>query len=351
MVYVFYCILGIFGGLAGLRLAVYFQNYFPFIKDNISFFSGLGLFIGMLLAPLFARLFKALIDLAIRYLQGLSLQEIVLGAIGLIFGLVIATLLILVLSFIPFSSIPVVGEYIGPFLYVIMALFWIYLGVFLATRLSTLKSFRLFLSDKKDSVEEKNYKILDTSAIIDGRIYDVCKANFLEGTVVVPKFILDEIHKLSDSSDPIKRNRGRRGLNLLNKLKNELNIEFFEKDYNLPTDEKLIQLSRELKGTIVTTDYNLGQVASFQKIRALNLNELASSLKQIILPGEEIKVNIVKEGKERDQGVAYLEDGTMIVVEEGRKLIGNKVKVEITSILQTVAGKMFFARPIEVNSK
>lgn len=346
--YIFYLILGIFGGLLGLKGAVYFQDYFPFIKDNISFFSGLGIFIGLLLAPLFARLFKLLIDLTVKFLQEQSIQEIVLGAVGLIFGLVIAVLLILVLNFIPFSSIPVVGEYIRSFLFIIIALFWIYLGIFLAVRVSAIKNFVFFSGGKKghDLTRGAGYKILDTSAIIDGRILDICKCNFLEGSIIVPRFILDEIHRLSDSEDMLKRNRGRRGLDLLNKLRKDFDIEIYEKDYRLPTDSKLVKLAGELNATIVTTDYNLSQVAQFQKVKVLNLNELANALKQVILPGEEIIVSMVKEGKEKNQGVAYLEDGTMVVVEDGKLLIGNKARVEITSILQTIGGKMFFAKPI-----
>jgi len=190
-----------------------------------------------------------------------------------------------------------------------------------------------------------NYKILDTSVIIDGRIADITRSGFLEGTIVIPRFVLRELQTIADSSDSQKRNRGRRGLDMLNTLRKEFGIQILEKEYDEPgVDGKLIKLANELRGTIVTTDYNLNKLASLQGITVLNMNELANAVKPVMLPGENMKIRILKEGKEPGQGVAYLEDGTMVVVEGGKKHIGDSVNIEVTSSLQTVAGKMIFAR-------
>ncbi len=196
--------------------------------------------------------------------------------------------------------------------------------------------------------EKKSYKILDTSVIIDGRIADLTETGFIEGTIVVPQFVLRELQHIADSPDSLKRNRGRRGIEILQRMqkKPDLNVTITEIDFpDIPeVDMKLIELAKQLNAKIVTNDYNLNKIAQLQGVHVLNINELASSLRPVVLPGETMKVFILKEGKEYNQGVAYLDDGTMVVVDNARKLIGKNVEVTVTSVLQTTVGKMIFGR-------
>jgi len=198
---------------------------------------------------------------------------------------------------------------------------------------------------------QRRYKVLDTSVIIDGRIADVCEAGFVEGTLVVPQFVLKELQFVADSSDSLKRNRGRRGLDILQKMQKMSGVDVLVSDLDFPevreVDLKLIEVARHLHGQIVTNDFNLNKVASLRGIGVLNLNELANALKPVVLPGEFMKVLVLKEGKEYNQGVAYLDDGTMVVVDNARKLIGKTIDIVVSSVLQTTAGKMIFGRHIE----
>ena len=198
---------------------------------------------------------------------------------------------------------------------------------------------------------ERRYKILDTSVIIDGRIADVCETGFIDGTLVIPQFVLKELQLVADSSDSLKRNRGRRGLDILQKIKKMSGIEVTVSDADFPgvheVDLKLIELARTLRGKIVTNDFNLNKVAQLRGVDVLNINELANSLKPVVLPGEFMKVFILKEGKEYNQGVAYLDDGTMVVVDNARKMISKTIDIVVTSVLQTTAGKMIFGRHID----
>jgi uncharacterized protein YacL len=199
---------------------------------------------------------------------------------------------------------------------------------------------------------EHRYKILDTSVIIDGRIADVCETGFLDGTLVIPQFVLKELQLVADSSDGMKRNRGRRGLDILHKIQKMSGVQVKISDADFPdireVDLKLIELARTLQGKIVTNDFNLNKVAQLRGVAVLNVNELANSLKPIVLPGEQMKVFILKEGKEYNQGVAYLDDGTMVVVDNARKMISKTIDIVVTSVLQTTAGKMIFGRYIDV---
>ena len=194
-------------------------------------------------------------------------------------------------------------------------------------------------------------KIFDTSVIIDGRIADIMKTGFLEGPIVIPEFVLVELRHIADSSDALKRNRGRRGLDILNKIQTEYGVEIYNTvgDKALEeipeVDAKLLKLGQMMNGKVVTNDYNLNKVAGIKGVDVLNINELANTLKPVVLPGEEMILALVKEGKENNQAVAYLDDGTMIVVEEGKKYIGQTIKVVVTSVLQTAAGRMIFAKP------
>src|SRR5215510_3379781 len=198
---------------------------------------------------------------------------------------------------------------------------------------------------------ERRYKILDTSVIIDGRIADVCETGFVDGTLVIPQFVLKELQLVADSPDALKRNRGRRGLDILQRIQKMAGVEVSISDMDFPdvreVDLKLIELARALQGKIVTNDFNLNKVAQLRGVQVLNVNELANSLKPVVLPGEIMKVFILKEGKEYNQGVAYLDDGTMVVVDNARKMIGKTIDVVVTSVLQTTAGKMIFGRFID----
>jgi uncharacterized protein YacL len=195
------------------------------------------------------------------------------------------------------------------------------------------------------------YRLLDTSVIIDGRIADVCETGFLDGTLVVPQFVLRELQYVADSSDALKRNRGRRGLDILQKMQKMSGVDVVISDVDYPeireVDQKLIELARSLQAKIVTNDFNLNKVAQLRGVEVLNINELANALKPVVLPGEFMQVFILKEGKEFNQGVAYLDDGTMVVVDNGRKMIGRTIDIVVTSVLQTTAGRMIFGRYIE----
>jgi len=262
----------------------------------------------------------------------------------LLVGLIIANLF-----GIPASHLPLVGPYVP----VVASIFFAYLGwsVGAKRREDILK----FWGETRREKGRKPFvkfssalpKIVDTSVIIDGRIADIAAAGFLEGEIIIPQFVLDELQHIADSSDTLKRNRGRRGLDVLNRLrqeqKNRVIIDKHDYDDIEEVDSKLIRLAQELKGCILTNDYNLNKLAKLQEVKVLNINELANAVKTVLLPGEEKVVQIIKEGKEPGQGIAYEEDGTMIVVENGRQFIGETVEVVVTSVLQTPAGKMVFA--------
>jgi len=205
-----------------------------------------------------------------------------------------------------------------------------------------------FVNFFRSKSEEHSYKLLDTSVIIDGRIAEVCDTGFVDGALVVPQFVLKELQLVADSPDPLKRQRGRRGLEVLDRLQKNSKIQVVISEMDFPeikdVDSKLIECAKTLKAKIVTNDFNLNKVAKLQRIDVLNINELANALKPVVLPGEAMKVFILKEGKEKDQGVAYLDDGTMVVVDNARRMIGQTVEITVTSVLQTTVGKMIFGR-------
>lgn len=340
----------VFGGLLGYSVASHTESFYKMLTPVLQFGNlwalvGLGMLVGAIIAPYFSNLFMRIADTVVSALQRYTLQEVVMGSVGLVFGLIIAAIIILILSFIPFSKIPIAGDFIGPLAYIVVAIFWAYLGVYFAAKLTLMQSLGSLFGGKKTHPPVKTNKIFDTSVIIDGRIADISKTGFLEGNLLVPKFILEELQQIADSSDTLKRNRGRRGLDVLNSLRKDPGIEIHEKNYHdMAVDAKLVKLAQELKGSIITTDFNLNKVAQIHEVKVLNINELANALRPVVLPGEEMTVTILKEGKEREQGVAYLEDGTMVVIEDGRKRMGETIPVEVTSVLQTVAGKMIFAK-------
>ena len=278
----------------------------------------------------------------------------------LFFGtlLTIICLVLAVLISIPLwrTRIPVINNILPILLMIVFSYFGFRIGT---TRLDDWrKAFTHAKSSKNDGgnvIERQDdnyhhYKILDTNILIDGRIYDLVKTGFLEGTLLVPNFVLYELQYIADSGESIKRVRGRRGLDILNKLRNEkiVPIEMYDGDFeDIPeVDSKLIALAKKVDGVIVTNDYNLNKVIQFQNVQVLNINNLAKSLRPRVIPGETMTVVVVKKGTERQQGVAYLDDGTMVVVEDGRYFMDKQIEVEVTSALQTDAGRMIFARPL-----
>ena len=319
-------------------------------------------FFGIIFALLFFLIFFRIIPLLQKHsyklawnieseMENVSLNRLISGTIGLIAGLIIAFLISGLYDGIKVPMLPTILNIIT---YLILG----FIGVVIATSkgMDTVSS--ILNASKISSVGGKGKKqtdvvpkIFDTSVIIDGRISDIMKTGFLEGPIVIPEFVLVELRHIADSSDSLKRQRGRRGLDILNKIQEEYGIEIYntndEKTINdIPeVDVKLLKLAQIMNGKVVTNDFNLNKVAGVKGIPVLNINELANTLKPIVLPGEEMILTLVKAGKERNQAVAYLDDGTMIVVEEGKPFIGQTLKVVVTSVLQTSAGRMIFAKP------
>ena len=274
--------------------------------------------------------------------EGLSkypMQEILMYIIGLGIGLYVASL---ATNALKRDERTLIGDMFVILLYFALGFFGMYL---VHMKKQEIKG---WLSKKGDKFNHIEPKILDTSVIIDGRILDIISTGFVEGKVIIPSFVLDELRHIADSSDLLKRNRGRRGLDILNELKNIklVQVEVMEIDYPdiSEVDSKLLRLASEIEGKVVTNDFNLNKVAKLQRIQVLNINDLANAIKQVVLPNEEMQVTVVKEGKEQEQGLAYLNDGTMIVVENGKKYIGLSVKVKVATVLQTSAGRMIFAK-------
>jgi uncharacterized protein YacL len=237
------------------------------------------------------------------------------------------------------------------FLHSFILLVFPYLGIIMGARKGEWLQPARIVALFRDTGPQKRYRILDTSVIIDGRVADICETGFLDGTLVIPQFVLKELQLVADSADSLKRNRGRRGLDILQKIQKMSGVDVAISDIDFPevreVDLKLIELARTLQGKIVTNDFNLNKVAQLRGVEVLNINELANSLKPVVLPGEFMKVFILKEGKEYNQGVAYLDDGTMVVVDNARRMIGKNIDIVVTSVLQTTAGKMIFGRYIE----
>lgn len=313
--------------------------------------SVVGAIIGFAIGPRVATRLEQLMSRFISSLNRTSPYELIIGAIGLVVGLLIG-----ILATIPIPRhIPIIGEYVP--LIVTLSMGYVAMAVALKKKEELLYLFNIFpRSVDKHTGRERRFfghkvppKILDTSVIIDGRIADICRSQFLEGTLVVPAFVLEELQHIADSSDVLKRNRGRRGLDILNKMQKEpgVTVKIDDRDFDdiAEVDTKLVRLAKHLSGKVVTNDYNLNKVAELQGVPVLNINELANAVKPVVLPGEEMVVHVIKDGKEQGQGVAYLDDGTMIVVDGGRKYIGEDIGVMVTSVLQTAAGRMIFAKP------
>jgi uncharacterized protein YacL len=302
----------------------------------------IGAVVGALLAPLAQSIFEKELERVEGAMERLSPAEIAGGAVGLIVGLLIA-FLIKSIVFEIISGAGKAGIYLAIVLYLLVAIFAAYLGARVGARI------RVVPVPKAASGGGEGAKIVDTSAIVDGRIVEIVESGFLEGVLVVPRFVVRELQSIADSMDSLKRTRGRRGFDVLSKLQELAVVEISERDFAdmAPgnVDARLVRLAQELGAKLITNDYNLNRVAHVEGIPVLNVNELANAVKPVVLPGEELHVAVTREGKETHQGVGYLDDGTMIVVEHGRRLIGEETDVIVTSVLQTVAGRMIFARP------
>ncbi len=298
---------------------------------------GSGL-IGMLIGIL-AALIMIVLEAALRKVSVSGLSSAVFG---LILGLIMAKLVGDAFSLVAIDAAILSRVRVG------LTLVFCYLGMVMALRGKDefniiIPYVRLRRQDQGGDVV-----LLDTSVIIDGRIVDICKTRFLGGKVVIPKFVLRELQQIADSTDPIKRQRGRRGLEILNTIQKEpgMDISIHEQDFSETTevDAKLVMLAKLLEAKILTVDFNLNRVASIQGIKVLNINELANALKPVVFPGEQMRIKLIKEGKEHNQAIGYLDDGTMVVVEDARRLIGQDVQVAVTSVLQTQAGRMIFTK-------
>jgi uncharacterized protein YacL len=316
VVFVFLC------GVIGYLLA-------PFgLGSNVGFLLGIGIGGG-----------AVALDVKVRRTP---FKIIAFSLFGLLIGLLLAYFLCNLVDRFPISVLT--RSILHIFLFVILG----YVGLMVGAK----KGEWFSIDDIKGILKSRNhgrrFKILDTSVIIDGRIADICQTGFIEGTLVVPQFVLRELQQIADSSDTLRRNRGRRGLDILQKMKkmSGISLQFYEMDFPeiREVDQKLIELCQQLRAKIVTNDFNLNKIAQLRGVRVLNINELANALKPVVLPGETMRVFILKEGKEVNQGVAYLDDGTMVVVDNGKKHIGKTVDIVVTSVLQTTAGKMIFAR-------
>jgi uncharacterized protein YacL len=345
----FVVVFGVTGFLLGRE--AYFSVFSPHFASEtmqLVFLIGspvVGAVLGALLAPLAQALFEGQLSEAEGAMERLTPAEIAGGAVGLVVGLLIA-FLIKGIVFELISDVGRAGTYIAIVLYLIVSIFAAYLGARIGAKTRIVPVARGGAGGSTLAVAPK---LVDTSAIVDGRIVDILESGFLDGLLVVPRFVLRELQSIADSVDPLKRTRGRRGFDVLTRLQELTILEISERDFTdmAPgnVDARLVRLARELGAKLVTNDYNLNRVAHVEGVAVLNVNELANAVKPVVLPGEELHVAVIREGKEGHQGIGYLEDGTMIVVEHGRRLIGEEADVVVTSVLQTVAGRMIFARP------
>ena len=283
-----------------------------------------------------------IIILAENRIRKLSLKTLIGAALGSILGIIGATLISSIIGRMQLDK----GT--ENFAQALVLMLMAYIGLISGANKGEYIDLSVLGGIFAERTTRKAFKVLDTSVIIDGRVSDICKTGFLEGTLVVPHFVLRELQQIADSADSIKRNRGRRGLDILEKVKSVpgITVQIVEKDYPdvKEVDLKLIELAKEMSAKIVTNDFNLNKVSQLRGVEVLNINELANALKPVVLPGETMRVFVLKEGKEYNQGVAYLDDGTMVVVDNARRMIGKTIQTQVTSVLQTTAGKMIFGR-------
>ncbi len=320
------------GQIAGILNSVYLN------KELIIFIVIFALMYLTLSIPVAYAIAFKLESILVKY----PMQEILMYVTGLTIGLAVANL---VSSAVIIDQSTVLSQIFIVLLYLGLGFFGVYL---VHIKKEEVKG---WISRKGEVLSQSHPKILDTSVIIDGRILDIIKTNFIEGKIIIPSFVLDELRHIADSSDSLKRNRGRRGLDILNEIKGikGIPVEVLDIDYSEldEVDSKLLKLAKQIQGKVVTNDFNLNKVAKLQKVQVLNINDLANAVKPILLPNEEMKVTIVKEGKEQEQGLAYLSDGTMIVVEGGKKHVGSTIDIIVSTVLQTSAGRMIFAKVLK----
>lgn len=314
-------------------------SFFHFLQTSIT---------AALVALLVSVVVSLIIIIVIEYVShSIDARVIVSAILGLLVGLALGHLLVIALSIIPLPFIENHHAIIASIVY--------YLSGFSMMMFTTIKHDEIALIEKiitkkkdEDSDKGASYKILDTSVIIDGRIADICDTGFLEGILVIPNFVLNELQMIADSADSIKRNRGRRGLDILNKMQKDRSVVVKISDIDFKdipdVDAKLVRLAKLMKAKVITNDFNLNKVAEFHGVKVLNINQLSNALKPVVLPGEDLRVLLLKEGKDQNQAIGYLDDGTMVVVENGRRKMNNEVEVTVTSVLQTTAGRMIFAR-------
>lgn len=340
------------GSMTGFTLAKTFFSHYAFnLQDNIvkSVYFVIAISAGFAFYMAAAKVISILqnsLDKLEAFVHRMTLYELSVSALGLIIGLVIANLVTL-----PLNKVAIIGVPLS----ILVNILFSCIGV--AVALGKKNDMSLGIFRHKQDMEINNHKmlapkVLDTSVLIDGRIIDLCRAGILEGELIVPDFVLEELRHIADSADSLKRNKGRRGLDVINSLQKDqqqfVRIENITITDVLEVDDKLIKAAKKYNAKVLTLDYNLNKVANIQGVPVLNINEIANAMKPIALPGEEMLVQVLKDGKENGQGIGYLEDGTMIVVEGGRKHVGESVRVTVTSVLQTAAGRMIFAKPKQV---
>ncbi|BFT65629.1 PIN domain-containing protein [uncultured Parvimonas sp.] len=342
----------VFGGLLGILLAYGLGQVVELSLSKfvlVSVYSVFAIIFGIIFYLLFPMILKKLtvnFEDVMKKSQKTPTSDIVIAIAGLIVGLVIAFLVSLPISNLNF---PVIGNLLSATISIFIYVVFGFIGVKVAiSKKEEILKFKLFSREKSVKKGTSYPKILDTSVIIDGRIHDIIKTGFLEGPIIIAMFMVKELQYIADSEDPNRRQRGRRGLDILDRIQKEKDIEvrIVDKDYKniKEVDHKLLKLTEDLHGRLITNDYNLNKVASLQKISILNINELALAIKPVVIQGEKLIVEVINRGKEPEQGLGYLSDGTMIVVEDGKDYIGQTIETTVTSILQTPAGKMIFTR-------
>jgi uncharacterized protein YacL len=329
-------------------MIIIFRIIFIFISSIVSFLYYIPLSLqAALIAAAAAAVISLVIIIIIEYVSHTFPPRIMVAAIfGLLIGLTLGYLTSMGISTLKIDFISQRLDIVQPLVFHILGFAVMMFFVIINDEIAVLDKFF------KEKIDETSgaipYKILDTSVIIDGRISDICDTRFLEGILVIPNFVLNELQMIADSADSIKRNRGRRGLDILNKMQKDQSIIVKISDIDFPdindVDTKLVKLAKTMKAKVITNDFNLNKVAEFHGVPVLNINLLSNALKPIVLPGEEMKVTLIKEGKDPNQAIGYLDDGTMVVVEYGRKKLNEEVDVTVTSVLQTTAGRMIFTR-------
>ncbi len=344
MVTIVRAILTLVGGIAGYEAASIALSRMSLSDVYSLLFLGLGVLVGaalgLVLGGILGRRTVRLSQWVDRTTSRIGAAALLVTSLGMIIGLGVAALASLALK-----DLPVVGVFLLPMVYALGGYVFAYVAYKRHAEIGRLVGLRnLGSAPGKGGA---NAKILDTSVIIDARIGDIVPTHFVDGDLVIPGFVLEELQSIADSGDPLRRARGRRGLECVRALQDAYDrVVIADRDFPglAEVDAKLIKLAKELEGSILTTDYNLNKIAQIQGVQVLNVNELANALKPVVLPGESLAVRVIREGKEEDQGVAYLDDGTMVVIEGGRGKVGQNVEVEVTSVLQNPSGKMVFTR-------